>query len=370
MFEVTKFAQFAGNAKNITSAKTGFLDSKIVTIVGDVRTGKTSFVQCIVSHFGKRAMFHHLSKDVETEAAFSRDIDNFLRRKVCVTTLCQPIVPDAEAPDADAPRYVVVDDLDILLAYDTKALVTSVLALVKKGCRFIITLDTDSARKYKLKHKFKSDSLMLYLDAKIETAVMKRWAKQFFEDALTDDACEAAFCKAMAAASAADGSIADMLNHFHTIPNISRKEKGIQWTRDGNNRAVERIFTAAMPVDEIYRAAESTGGSMLWQNAWQNAMVYMARKKGDYLLRLEAMIRGVDLEHQGHMAKDRVVNCMGITAAIYAWSNVTKKVSYASLVYSNAIGNGGARALEKKNLAARALSSGVTIYEISWFAAS
>jgi hypothetical protein len=64
------------------------------------------------------------------------------------------------------PRYVIVDDLDILLAHDSKSILTSTMALMKLGCRFIITLDKDSARKFKLEEREEYDEV--YLDDKLE----------------------------------------------------------------------------------------------------------------------------------------------------------------------------------------------------------
>jgi hypothetical protein len=87
------------------------------------------------------------------------------------------------------------------------------MALMKLGCRFIITLDKDSARKFKLK----KESTMVYLDDKLETSDLKKWGSNGSLDAMTDDdASEINMCKAMRAAESAKGCMKDMLEHYYT----------------------------------------------------------------------------------------------------------------------------------------------------------
>jgi hypothetical protein len=360
MFEVHQFSQFAGSAKAVAQSKADLLQSKCVAVVGDVRTGKSSFLRCLQRCFAGSAVFFELSKSVESEADFTRSVENFFRRKVCVTKLCNPA---AAADDDTLPRYVVIDDLDILLAFNASAIMTSIAAMIKLGCRFVLSMDKDSVRKFKLK----KESLMLYLDDTLDAATMKRWVKQWFPDVLTDAESEAGFVRAMAAAAASEGVVKDMLNHFHVTPGIPRSERGIQWDREGNYKSIENIYTRELTFEEAYRAAESAGGSMLWQIASQNATLFLgARKRQDYMARMDRTICGAFLEVQGHMGKERHANCIGIAIAILAWSNLTKKVDLRKLVYSKAIGNGGARALEKKNIAAKAVTNGLTLCEMAW----
>jgi hypothetical protein len=331
-----------------------------LTIVGDVRSGKSSILKCILNHFEGKAAFHELSRNIESEPEFSRSVENFLRRKVDVSKLCS-LVND-EDTDTSLPRYVIVDDLDILLAHDSKSILTSTMALMKLGCRFIITLDKDSARKFKLK----KESTMVYLDDKLETSDLKKWGKQWFPDAMTDDASEINMCKAMRAAESAKGCMKDMLEHYYTSTTSAIvSPKTTQWERDGNYKSIEKIFTGSLNLDDAYNAAESVGGTMLWQIAWQNSKMFFLKKKTDYYDRMLRMIDGIDLEFQGHMGKDRHVNCIGTAIAITAWSNLSTKVNLSKLEYSKTIGNGGARALDKKNVAAKAIANGVTLCEMS-----
>lgn len=359
MFQVETFSQFAGNRKCIVQAKTELLEHKYITVVGDVRSGKSSFLRCITSHFSKKASFHHMSKNIESENEFTKSVENFMRRKVDVTKLCT--MSDDGDTDLNLPRYIIIDDLDILLAYDTRSIFNSIAAAMKLGCRFVFALDKDSARKYKLK----KDSLMIYLEDRIETNDMKKWVKLWFPDALTNDDSEAGLCKAMRAVEAANGSMRDMLDHFYVVPTDFDAGKGIQWDRDGNYKSIERIYTQDLSFDDLYNAAESTGGSMLWQIAWQNSKLYSAAKKDAYLARMLNMIDGVDLEFQGHMGKDRHANCIGTALAISSWSGLAPKVDMRKLEYSKTIGNGGARALDKKNLAVKAFANNVTLCEMS-----
>jgi hypothetical protein len=232
---------------------------------------------------------------------------------------------------------------------------------MKLGCRFIITLDKDSARKYKLK----KESMMIYLDDKLETADLKKWGKQWFPDALTDTNEEINLCRAMRAAESAKGSMKDMLNQINSVHTVPDSARGIQWERDGNYKAIEKIFTGELKLDDAYKAAESIGGTMLWQIAWQNSKLFCLKKKTDYYDRMIRMIDGIDLEFQGHMGKDRHVNCIGTAIAITAWSNLASKVNLSKFEYSKTIGNGGARALDKKNVATKAFANGVTLSEMS-----
>jgi hypothetical protein len=84
---------------------------------------------------------------------------------VDVSKLCSLV--DDQDTDTNLPRYVVVDDLDILLAHDRS------LFWHPYWLSWSWDVDSplkDSARKYKLK----KESMMIYLDDKLETADLKK----------------------------------------------------------------------------------------------------------------------------------------------------------------------------------------------------
>jgi adenosyl cobinamide kinase/adenosyl cobinamide phosphate guanylyltransferase len=332
----------------------GLLNEKLVVVVGDVRSGKTTFLKCIQEHFAGRAQFHVLASSVDSERELMKSVENIMSRKVSVMKLCET---DGAHNDPDIPRYVVIDDIDVLMAGD-RAIAAALVKLLAAGARFLVSIDTDGARKLKLK----KGALVVYLDPVMTVDQLTRWVKNTL---ITDDVSEQDFVRAIDLCQQSGGHVADFMDAYLSGSTTVQPSAAIgtapKWSRYSTYDAVAIVLTTAMSVEELLCAAESEGGSMIWQNVWQNAPIACSRVS--YKANLRRMLDGVELEHAGHIQMERVVMCAGTTIAISPWCNAAPRVDVRKMVYTKTISNGGARALAKQVASEKAIAANLTVFE-------
>jgi hypothetical protein len=347
---------FAGSSGAVSAICKGLLANKVVVVVGDVRSGKTTFLKCVQQHFRDRAQFHPLSPAVDCERELTRSVENIMSRKVSVMDLC--VGGDASpAMDPAAPRYVVIDDLDVLMAGD-RAIAAALVKLIAAGARFLVSIDTDGARKLKLK----KGALVVYLDSELTVDQLTRWVKNTF---ITEDVPEHDFVRAVSLCQQSAGSVADFMDAYHdgatTLQPRLAYSQAPKWSRYSAYEAVAHVMTQPVSVEELLAAAESEGGSMIWQNVWQNAPLSCSRAA--YKLGLRSMLAGVELEHVGHLQMERMIMGVGIANAIAPWCNKAARVDMRKMVYTKTISNGGARALAKQVASEKAIVANLTVFE-------